>query len=179
MEDREKIIKEMLMAEEYEKMVYLTNLKQMVREMLIKEKGYHPEEIEIDPKFPLQLSNCNTTVSIDFVINFPPVIFMIIKCTSSALESYERYIIAFARAIKDYQIPYAVITDGKKARIIDVINTALLGQSIEEIFSRDEALRRLRDFKKIPYPTKRIEKERRIIYAFEGIKCPTFNPKEG
>lgn len=178
MEDREQIIKEKLIAEEYEEMLYLTNLKQTVREMLIKEKGYHPEEIEIDHEFTLQLSNCETTVSIDFVINFSSVTFMIIKCTSSALESYERYIIAFARAIKDYQIPYAVITDGKKARVIDVINTALLGQSIEEIFSRDEAIRRLRDFKKIPYPPKRIEKEKRIVYAFEGIKCPTLNPKE-
>ncbi len=157
MKEREKIIKEKLMAEEQEEMLYIANLKQVVRDMLIKEKGYKPREIEIDSRFPLLLSNCHTTVTMDIVVNFSPISFMIIKCSSSALESYERYIIAFARSVKDYQIPYAVITDGKEARIIDVIHNTILGQSIEEIFSREEALRRMKDFKKIPFLPHRIE----------------------
>ncbi len=179
MKDREKIIKERLIAEEQEEMLYIANLKQTLHNMLIKEKGYKPQEIEIDPRFPLLLSNCHTTVTMDIAVNFSPINFMIIKCSSSALESYERYVIAFARCVKDYQIPYAVITDGKEARIIDVIHNAILGHSIEEIFSREEALKRLKDFKKIPFPPHRIEKEKRIVYAFEGIKCPTVNPEKG
>jgi hypothetical protein len=31
----------------------------------------------------------------------------------------------------------------------------------------------MKAFTKVPCPPKRREKEKRIIYAFEGIKCPT------
>jgi len=31
----------------------------------------------------------------------------------------------------------------------------------------------MKNFQRIPCPENRIEKEKRIIYAFEGIKCPS------
>jgi hypothetical protein len=37
------------------------------------------------------------------------------------------------------------------------------------MFTRQEAMDKLRDFKKIPFDNNKIEKERRIIYAFQGI----------
>ena len=173
MEDREKLIQERIKAEEQVEITQLKGIKQKVWEILTKEKKFNPGEIEIDPEFRLRLSDCEATVSIDFIINFPSASFMVIKCASSAIESWERYVISFARVIKDYQIPYAVVTDGDNARIIDVLTVSLVSESIKNLLNRQEALDKMKDFKKIPCLVNSLEREKRIIYAFEGIKCPT------
>lgn len=69
-----------------------------------------------------------------------------------------------------------MITDGENALIIDILAGRLIGKSLSEFFNREEALNKMKDFKKIPCPANRLEKEKRIVYAFEGIKCPTENP---
>jgi hypothetical protein len=173
LEDREKLIQDRIKAEEQAEIMQLKGVKQKVWEILTKEKNFDPGEIEIDPEVRLRLSDCEATVSIDFIINLPSASFMAIKCSSSALESWERYVISFARVVKDYQIPYAVVTDGDNARIIDVLAGTLVSEYIEGILNRQEALDKMKDFKKIPCPVNRLEREKRVIYAFEGIKCPT------
>lgn len=173
MNDREKIINEHIKEEEQLETAQLGGIKQNVFEFLIKEKQFKPEEIEADPEFKITLSDSEITVHIDFVLNLPSASFMVIQCSTSAIESWERYVTSFARVIKDYQIPFAVITDGENARIIDVLAGRLIGKSLSELFNRKEALNKMKDFKKIPCPANRLEKEKRIVYAFEGIKCPT------
>lgn len=173
MEDREKLIQERIMVEEHAEMIQLDGIKQKVWDIFTKEKDFHPEEIEIDPKFQLVLSDREITVSIEFVVNLPAASFMVIKCTPTSIESWERYVVSFARVIKDYQIPYAMVTDGDRARIIDVLKGSLVGESIEGLFHRQEAFNKMKDFKKIPCQKERLEREKRIVYAFEGMKCPT------
>ena len=173
MEDREELIRKKLEEEEFIHMMQLRGINQIVWEILTKEKGFKPEEIEIKPEFSLQLSNCEANVSVDFIINLSSISFMVIRSVSTAIESWERYIVAFARAVKDYQIPYAVVTDGEIFKIYDVISGSLLSESIEGLFNRQEALNLMKNFQKIPFPANRQEKEKRIVYAFEGIKCPT------
>ena len=173
MEDREKLIQEKIKQEEFVEIMQLRGVKQRVLEILTKEKGYDPSEIKIDPEFNLKLSNCEATVGMDFVVSLAQVSFMVIRSIPTSIESWERYTIAFARAVKDYQIPYAVVTDGENARIFDVLSGSLVGESINGLFTRQEAINVIKEFKKIPCPVNRLEKEKRIIYAFEGIKCPT------
>jgi hypothetical protein len=173
LEDREKLIRERIEEEEHLEMIHLGGVKQKVWEILTKEKMFDPGEIEIDPEFRLRLSDCEATVSIDFIVDIPSASFMVVKCASSAIESWERYVISFARVIKDYQIPYAVVTDGDNARIIDVLTGSLVSKSIKNLLNRQEALDKMKDFKKIPCLVNSLEREKRIIYAFEGIKCPT------
>jgi hypothetical protein len=173
MEDREKLIKEKIAEKESIEQMQLRGVKQIVYEILTKEKGFYPEDIQIDPQFRLILSTCEATVGIDFLINLDKTSFMVIRCVSSGIESWERYVIAFARAIKDYQIPFAVITDGEKAKVFDILNGSFTQESARELFTRQEADSLMKNFQRIPCPGKRLEKEKRIIYAFEGIKCPS------
>ncbi len=172
MEDREKIIKEKIKSEE-EDILRLQGIKQIVWEILIFDKKFKSSEVLVDPNFIIKLTECETNVSIDFLIKIGSDGFMVIKCSSSAIESWERYIMAFARAVLDYQIPYAVVTDGKDAKIINVLKRTSNYESINNIFSREQAVEIMKTFQKIPCPANRAEKEKRIIYAFEGIKCPT------
>jgi hypothetical protein len=171
--DREKFMVERIKEEEQIETVQLGGIKQKVFEFLIKEKQFKPEEIETDPEFRITLSDSEITVHIDFVVNLSSASFILILCRPTAIESWERYIISSAKVIKDYQIPYVVVTDGEDARIIDVLTGRLTGKSLSELFNREEALNKIKDFKKIPCPANRLEKEKRIVYAFEGIKCPT------
>ncbi len=173
MNDKEKLIREIIMNEERVEIMQLQGIRQKVWETLTKEKKFDPGDIEIDPEFRLKMSNCEATVSIDFIINLDSVSFMVIKCSSTAMESWERYVISFARAVKDYQIPYAMVTDGENVRVTDVITGSLLCDSIQRLFTKQDGINKMKDFKKIHYPLSRLEKAKRIIYAFEGIKCPT------
>jgi len=173
LEDREKLIQERIKAEEAAEIEELKGVKERVWDILTKEKNYDPSEIEIDPEFRLNLSDSEASVSIDFVVTLPSASFMVIKCSSSSIESWERYVVSFARVVKDYQIPYAVVTDGDNARIMDALAGILVSESIKGLFERKDAIEKLKDFKKIPCPANRLEKEKRIMYAFESIKCPT------
>ena len=171
MEDREKLIREKIAEREIiEKMQY-RGVKHFVHEILTRNKGFHPEEIQVDPRFSLSLPACETEVSIDFMISLNGINFMVIQCVSSGIEPWERYIVAFAQAVVDYQIPYAAITDGEQAKVFDIINNSSRQSVVEDLFAREAAVDMMKDFQKIPYPEKNREKARRIIYAFEGIKC--------
>jgi CRISPR/Cas system endoribonuclease Cas6 (RAMP superfamily) len=170
MEDREKLILQKIAEKESIELMQLRGVKSIVYEILINEKAFYPEEIQIDPQFMLTLSTCDAKVSIDFMITLEEISFMVIRCVSSGIEPWERYAVAFARAIKNYQIPYAVITDGEYAKVIDVINDSFVYGSVQELFTRHAAMNLMRNFQKIPCPEKKREKEKRIIYAFEGIK---------
>ena len=172
MNDKQKLIEAQIKAEEEIETMQLGGIKQKIWEFLVTEKKFNPEEIETDPQFKLTLGKCEAKVGIDFVINLPSAVFMVIQCSSSSIEAWERYVTSFARVAKDYQIPYAVVTDGEKARIIDVLAGKLIGESLDQISNREEALNKMKDFNRIPCPANRLEKEKRIVYAFESIKCP-------
>ena len=173
MNDKVKLIQEKIKQEEFIELIQLKGVKQKVFDILTQKKGFIPQEIEIDPVFRLTFSNCEAAVSIDFIVNVASTSFMVIRSIPTAIESWERYTISFARVIKDYQIPYAVVTDGENARIFYTLSGSLVRESIDGIFQKQEAVELMNNFKKIPCPAKRLEKEKRIIYAFEGIKCPT------
>jgi len=179
MNDRKKLIEELIKAEKQLETVQLGGIKQMVLEFLIREKHFKPEEIETNPEFKITIGDREIIIHIDFIVNLPSASFMVIQCSSSSLEAWDRYVISFARVIKEYQIPYAVVTDGEDAQIIDVLTGRLIGKSLIELFNRNDALNKMKDSEKIPCPANRLEKEKRIVYAFEGIKCPTTkNSKE-
>jgi hypothetical protein len=172
-EKKEILIQKKIKEDEFDEMMQLKGVKKIVLEKLLSEKFYEPEEIDMDPNFKLKLAEREATVSIDFVINLSVINFAVIKCANSGLESWERYITAFARAVKDYQIPYAMITDGDEARIIDIIAGSSTGETFQDFFDRQKSLEMIKNFQKIPCPDYRLEKEKRIIYAFESIKCPS------
>ena len=176
MEEREKMIRDKVEKEDFVEIMQLKGVKQIVWDKLTEEKGFNRHEIAIEPKFELAISDCEATVSIDFVINLPQATFAVIRCANAGLEFWERYVTAFAMAVKDYQIPFAMVTNGYEAKIIDVLLSSIVGENMKDFCNRKDALKIMQNFKKIPCPEKRLEKEKRIIYAFEGIKCPTAVP---
>lgn len=171
MEDRKKIIQDKIREEDQREIQQLSGIKQIIWDILIHEKGFQPEDIQVDPLFTITMDKREALVTVDFIINVSSINFMVIRCASSTMESWERYILAFARVAGDYQIPYAAVTDGEAARIYDVGTGSVIGESIESIFTKNESLQHLKNVQKVPYSPQKREKEQRILYAFEGIKC--------
>ncbi|NWF98368.1 MAG: type I restriction enzyme HsdR N-terminal domain-containing protein [Nitrospirae bacterium] len=169
-EEREKLILEKIKEEEMLEHIKIEGAKELTWDVLINDKLYKPEEIKIDPSFNIKMKDCEAVLTLDYLIVINSCYFLIIKCSPS-IESWERYIKAVARISTDYQIPYAMVTNGFNAKIIDIISDKIIGNNINELFNRKEAIEYANNFNKIPFPADKSEREKRIAYAFEGIKC--------
>lgn len=170
--NRQKRIQEKIQTEETVERRDTEAVKQAMLEFLRDHKGYLSGEIEIDREFQFSISDRQETSSTDFIIKLKGKRFMAIRCAASALESRERHILAFSRVVDSYQIPLSVVTDGLHARLIDTVSGDIISEDINSIPSREEALGRIEGMQFVQYPAERMEKEKRILLAFDSISCP-------
>lgn len=169
--NREKRIREKLLAEEADEHYLREAIRRVILKVLTEEKGYLPEEIETDREFPVSAGDTAEAVRTDYIINLGGRRFMAIKCTVTP-DSSERHILAFSRVVHDCIIPFSVVTDGTMARLIDTATGKTLSEGIDSIPPREEALAGMDKTGSVQYPPERMEKEKRILLAFESICCP-------
>lgn len=168
---RKELIRQKIEEEERKELLQLSGIRMKVWQFLTKDKGFAKDDILIDPEFELKLSDCIIKISIDFIIKLNNSEAMLIRCSPTSIESWERYVLAFARVIKEHQIPYAAVTDGERARLMDVLTGKIIGERIEDFPSKEELSRKMENLKPSAFPSERLEREKRIVYAFEGVKC--------
>jgi hypothetical protein len=169
--DHKKLVEEKIRNAEAEALSSLTLIRQVVKGYLIHKKGYGEEDIEVDAEFGVIVDNRETPVSVDYILNIRGRRFMVIKCSPGAVESRERHLVSFARVVDAYQIPIAVVTDGVQARILDTLKGRVIAEGLESLPDRQQAVEMMSSAELIPYPAERMEKEKRILVAFESIKC--------
>jgi len=169
--DRQKLIEEKIGHAEAKASTGLTLIRQVVRDFLLSEKGYSDEDMEVDRQFEIVQDNSRVPVSVDYILTLGGKRFLVIKCSPGALESSERHIVSFARVVDSYQIPFAVVTDGLHARILNAESGKLVSEGLDSIPSRSQATEILKSTELRPYPARRMDREKRILLAFEAIKC--------
>ncbi len=169
--DRRKLIEEKIAEGKSQAVMSLALIREIVREYLLNEKGYSQEDIEHDREFDITLDDYSASTSVDYIIKLNGRRFMAIKCSPGALESRERHLISFARIADSYQIPLAVVTDGFHARMLDAISGKLISEGLDSLPERSKAIEILKGIEPLPYPAGKIEKEKRILLAFDAIKC--------
>lgn len=169
--DRSKLIKEKIGHAEARASMGLELIREVIRDFLLNDKGYSAEDMEVDRQFEVVQDTYRVSVSVDYILTLGGKRGMVLKCCPGALESRERHIISFARVVDSYQIPCAVVTDGLYARILDTVSGTLVSEGLNSIPSRSQVLDILRSGELRPYPAGRMEREKRILLAFEGIKC--------
>jgi hypothetical protein len=169
--DRQKLIEEKIGHAEAKASTGLTLIRQVVRDFLLSEKGYSDEDMEVDRQFEIVQDNSRVPVSVDYILTLGGKRFLVIKCSPGALESRERHIVSFARVVDSYQIPFAVVTDGLHARILNAESGKLVSEGLDSIPSRSQATEILKSTGLRPYPARRMDREKRILLAFEAIKC--------
>ncbi|MGO9612169.1 MAG: type I restriction enzyme HsdR N-terminal domain-containing protein [Dissulfurispiraceae bacterium] len=171
-EERRRLIEQRVTMEDYVSHLEITHIQRRVLEFLILQKGYTRENIEVNKEFKVQLGDISFDVMADVVLKVDEKRFLVIKCAANSLDSWERHSVAFCRVVDKYRIPYAVITDGDQARMLDALSGQLLTEGLDTIPSREKAQQIVQEVIFSPLPNDKHEREKRILHAFDAIKCP-------
>jgi len=147
-------------------------IRQKIERLLVEDKGYSKKDIEVDREFEIVIGEEINRSKVDLIVSVEEKIFMIIKCARGSLISREREVLSCARILDVYPIPFAVVTNGQDAEVLDTISGEVIDYGLEAIPSKPQALEALKriEFKRLPEG--RMEKEKRIFLAFDAIKCP-------
>ncbi|MDI6800853.1 MAG: type I restriction enzyme HsdR N-terminal domain-containing protein [Thermodesulfovibrionales bacterium] len=172
-EERQKLLGRVVETEEYLNALELSHIQKKVIEFLISRKGYTKKNIEVNKVYTVKLTDASFDVKADIQLRIDGKILLFIKCVMSSIESWERNSISFCRVVESYQIPYAVVTDGENARMLNVISGELISEGLDTIPAKEEALKLIKDIILTAHPEKKSEKEKRILYAFNAIQCPS------
>ncbi|MEN2985828.1 MAG: type I restriction enzyme HsdR N-terminal domain-containing protein [Thermodesulfovibrionaceae bacterium] len=169
-EERKKIITEVIQKQEE---AFIQNIGYIQRIMItyLQQLGYSlNNDMEINKCYEVVISEKEKFYTfVDILIKIEDKIIFAIKCTPASIESWERFMIAFCRVVEPYQIPFAMITDGQKGVVIDVLSREV--KETMEIPTKAELLKIFTNLKFISYAPEKIHKEKRILYAFDAIRC--------
>ena len=145
---------------------------QKIARFLVEKKGYLKDEIEVRRQITLAVAGKTGTFKVHFMIRVAGRAFMIVIFGPGSLVSRERPAVAAARLIEGYEVPFAVVTNGEGAEVLETRSGKVIGEGLQSIPSRDEALKTLQRITFEVIPEERLDRERRILYAFEVLaKC--------
>lgn len=145
--------------------------RKMVEYLLLEKKGYHRDEVRKNVVFEVRLGDEVVMSSVDFLVAAGGRPGMIIKCAAGSLGSRERQAVAAARIISSPPVPIAVVADPLTAEVMDVSTGKVIGEGFGAIPIRGQLLRTLEESRLEPLSPARLEKEKRILLAFDAIRC--------
>lgn len=145
--------------------------RKMVGYLLVEKKRYLEEEVRRDVVFEVKLGEETAYSVVDFVVSIEGRKAMIIKCAAGSLDSRQRQAVAAARVIAALPVPVAVVADPETAQVLDVLNGKMVGEGFGAIPVRDQLLKTLSSAKLTALPPEKLEREKRILLAFDAIRC--------
>ena len=147
--------------------------RQQLARMMVEEKGYAKEDLEprrfIETFFSAQFIRS----TIELTVSLEEKRFMIIRYGPGSLVTRERSAIAAARVLEEqYQIPLAVVTNGRDAELLDTATGQVLATGMEAIPDYRQARELLPTlvFRERMEGKKR-ERELRILNTFDVEIC--------
>jgi hypothetical protein len=168
---REKKIQSILEQELEDGESLAADARKMVSYLLLEKKGYLPEDIEKRVVFEVKLGQEKEHSSVDFLISIAGRKAMVIKCAAGSLSSRERQVVAAARLIGSTPVPVAVVADPVTAEVLDVATGKVIGEGFGAIPIRERIIEMLSEYSSTPLSPDRLEKEKRILLAFDAIRC--------
>jgi hypothetical protein len=152
--------------------------RQQLARSLVEEKGY--EKSELQPRLSIEtLYGGQYVVStIDITVAHEGKRFMILRFAPGSITTRERSAIAAARILDpDYQIPLAVVTNGRDAVLLDTYSGKIIKQGLDSIPGKEEATQMLQSLHFKPFTDEeRIDRERRILNAYDIEICCVGGP---
>jgi hypothetical protein len=145
--------------------------RKMIAYLLREKKGYRPEDVRKGLAFEVTLGQEAFWSSADFIVTVEGRTGMIIKCAAGSLDSRERQAVAAARVIASPPVPVAVVADPVNAEVLDVATGKVTGEGFGAIPTKEQLRSIIAEMAMQPLDPKRLEKEKRILLAFDAIKC--------
>jgi hypothetical protein len=143
--------------------------RQLVERLLVEEKGYKKEEIEVDVPIVLEMGEQSYRSHLDLVVRVTGWRYMVIKCAAGSLASREREVISAARLLDLYQIPLAVVSDGRTAIIWDTISGRSKGQGLAAIPDRRQAQQTFNPLRLLPLAESRRARQQLIFRSYDSM----------
>jgi hypothetical protein len=143
--------------------------RQAVERFLVEEKGFAKDDIEVDTPIELDIAGEVYRSMIDLAVHVAGKVFMCIKCAPGSLGSREREIVAAARLLAPYQVPFAVVSDGKTAVVIETVSGKKIAEGLSAIPARDDAQKSMEVMRLAPFPEERRRREGLIFRSYDSM----------
>ncbi|MBI9088059.1 MAG: type I restriction enzyme HsdR N-terminal domain-containing protein [Desulfobacterium sp.] len=140
--------------------------RQMFERILVEEKGYAREDVRVDEPITVMFQGKEYRSTIDLVVFLEGKAVMAVRCIAGSLGSYEREILAGARLLYDYQVPFSVSTNGQDALVRNVVTGKAHGQGIDAVPSRQDALDAMATIDHSGFPEEKKEREMIIFRSY-------------
>lgn len=152
--------------------------RQKLARLLVENKGYAKSDIESRLTIETLFASQFVVSTIDFVVAQQGRRFMLIRYGPGSLVTRERPAIAAARVLDAaFRIPWAVVTNGEDAEVLDTGNGKVIRQGLTGIPDRAEAAALIKSLEFVPFTDKaRRERELRILNAFDVEICCAGGP---
>ena len=147
--------------------------RQHLARLLVARKGYLKSDIEPRKRLLVMAGESKAIIKVDFLIKLSGKVCMVIKYGPGSLVTRRRPLLAISRILEPYQIPIAVITNGKDAEIIEGSSGNVISRGLETIPSKSQLMEIASEnhFKRIA--ADRSDMESRIVYCYEvDGSCP-------
>jgi hypothetical protein len=149
------------------------NIRQKMLRFLLDEKGYRKEDVHVDREIRYGIEGAEMVSLVDISIRLGNTTMMVWKCASGSVVSRERQIIASARLLEDYLVPFAVVTNGRDLELLDTSTEKVRGEGLDAVPQREELAGIAEGFSPRPTNKKKISNEQRVLYTYDAIACPS------
>lgn len=160
--------------------------RQELARSMVEEKGWSKEDVEMRFTIETLFNKQFVSSKITMVISLHGKRCMVIRYAPGSLVTRERSAVAAARVLDpQYQIPLAVVTNGRDAELIDTYSGKIIGVGMDAVLSKDEVVQMAAGLRFDLFDDKKRERELRILNAFDveiccaGAPCALPNVKEG
>ena len=177
--ERDQKIRELIAQEIEDGASLAAEARKMVGYLLVEKKGYAKEDIRTGVAFEVKLGDETAWSKLDFVVLVDGKPGMIVKCAAGSLDSRQRQVVAAARVVASPPVPIAVVADPTTALVLDVASGKVAGEDFGAIPVRDQLRTLVAGMKLPPLSPERVEKEKRILLAFDAIQCHVPKGKDG
>jgi hypothetical protein len=141
--------------------------RQALERYLIEQKGYDRQDIEVDAPIEMNIAGEIYRSTVDLVASVGQRRLVAFKCAAGSLGSYEREILAAARLLDRYQIPWAAASDGRDAVVLETSSGRRIGQGLEALPAKPELEAQLMMLRFEALPAERRLREELIFRTYD------------
>ena len=143
--------------------------RQAVEKYLVEKKGYQKADLEIDAPLEIDIRGEIYRAAVDIVVTIGDRRLMAVKCAAGSIGSREKEILSAAKLLEDYQVPLALVSDGRKATVLDTCSGKTIGEGLDAIPSREKLAGRFhaKDFR--PVPENRLEQVKLVFRSYDSM----------
>ncbi len=143
--------------------------RQAVEKYLVETKGFLKSDLEIDAPLEIDIRGEAYRATVDIVITINDRRLMAVKCAAGSIGSREKEILSAAKLLESYQVPLAVVSDGKKATVLDTLSGKPVGEGLDAIPSKAEIGGRFREEDFQPVPENRLEQVKLVFRSYDSM----------